>query len=91
MRVYLPQQAERQREPFAQTGKAMIEGGDVVTDLPHIIKRDARLFVHLKEEKIGKGRLGALDHGGEHGFFSDVGVQEKGDIRQKQRDAIQAP
>lgn len=61
----------------------MLHGIDVAGDLGDIIAEAGGRAIDLVAQEIRKGGLGAFDLGGEHGFFPDVGVEEKTRIRKE--------
>ena len=89
--VDLPEQPQRQRQPFLQQAQAMVEGRDIVADLPHVIQRHTRFLIQLEQQQVRQRRLGPLDHGGEHRLLADVHVEEQRGVRQQGRDAVQPP
>jgi len=78
------------RKTLLQALEAMIEGGDVVGNFRHVLDRNARGFVQFEEEKIGKGRLGPLNLGGQDRLFANIGVKEERFVRQHGGNAIEA-
>jgi hypothetical protein len=41
----------------------MVEGGDMVADLPYVIQRHARFLIQLEQQQVRQRRLGPLDQG----------------------------
>ena len=69
----------------------MVEGRNIVADLPHVIQWHAGFLIQLEQQQVGKRRLRPLDHGGEHRFLADVHVEEQRGVRQQGRDTVQTP
>ncbi len=58
--VRLSSRSER-GNPLLQPAQPMAEGRDIVTDLPHVIQRHARLLVQLEQEQVREWRLRSLE------------------------------
>ncbi len=87
----LAEEPQRQRQPSFQQAQTMIQGSNIVADLPHLIQRDARFLIQLEQQQVGQGGLGPLDHGGEHRFLANVHLKGDRGVRQQGRDAVQSP
>ena len=83
-----PHHAEGKRVAFAEQLQAVLHGINVAGDFRDIIAEAGGGAINFVAQEIGKRRLGALDLGGEDGFFPDVGIEEKPGIRQKGGNAV---
>ena len=67
----------------------MFERRHVVRDFDDVIERRAWRSLQFEQQKIGQRGLRPLDLGGEHGFFSNVGVEEQMRSGQQRGYAVQ--
>src|SRR5690606_6737415 len=89
-RVHFPDQAQGQREVvLAQAPEAVVERGDVVGHLLHVVQRHARRFFQLEQQQVRQRGLGALDLRRQQRFLPHVLVEEQFGVGQHQGDAVQ--
>jgi hypothetical protein len=89
--VCLAQQSKAEREALTQPADPVVEGGEVVADLAHVVVEfaDALLVAGLEPKQVDHIGLGALDPRTEHRFQSDIrGDQEMG-VREEPADPAQ--
>ncbi len=88
--VDLAYQPVGEREPRSQSGKPVVESGDVVGDLRDVADGRAGQFLQLEEQEVRQRRLRPLDLRGQHRFLADVRVQEERRVWQQRRDPVEA-
>ena len=76
-RMHLANQSQRKRKPVAQAPQPVLHGRHIVRNFLHIIDGHARSGAVFKKQQLRKRRLRALDLRGQHGFFANVGIQQK--------------
>src|SRR6202171_865342 len=89
--VNLPYQTERQREIFSQSAKTGIHRCPIIYNVLNTFQRYARGFGAFKQHQVRKRRLCALYLRREHGFLSNVEVNEERGVWQNGRESVQAP
>src|ERR1039458_1290046 len=60
----------------------MIEGSDVVGDLPHVIERNARGLGILIKQQVGERGLRSLNVRGQNRLLSDVRIEVEIQVRE---------
>lgn len=86
----LADQPVGQREAPAQPRQAMLQCGNVVGHLDHVVKGHSGRLFEFKEQQVGERRLGSFNLRGEHGLLADVGIEEEGLVGQQRGHAVEA-
>ena len=85
----LPNQPQREWKTIAESLQAVLHGGHIIRNLPHIVHGNARCALILKQQQIGEGRLRAFNLRGQDGLFANVQVEKQLRVWQQCGETIQ--